>query len=228
MSRRPRFLSRATAVVLVVGGVTAGGCTGLTGGAGDRPEGFRLVEGRLSLPDRDLLGRQLTGLQIAALHVDGEGAVVPFVSDIFDPSVARAEAAFVVPVAAAVDHVLVLQVPTPGGQGAGDFLGQLRFDDVTLVPRGADDIDLGVVTVSAGARAPADTTLLPGPGGSPAAQTDSDNDGIANASDDDDDNDGTLDGADADVAGDGVDDATQVLSALPDDDGDGVADALQR
>jgi hypothetical protein len=226
LSVRVHALGRWTSVVVVV--ALAGGCPALTGGAGDRPEGFRLVEGSLTLPDEDLLGRQVTGLQIAALHVDADGAIIPFVSDVFDPAVVRAEAAFVVPVPAALDHVLVLQVPTAGGQGAGAFLGQLRFEDATLVPRGDEDLNLGAVQVVAGVAAPADTSLVPGPGGSPLQQTDSDNDGVANANDDDDDDDGTGDGSDADVAGDGVDDAGQVLAALPDDDGDQVPDALQR
>jgi hypothetical protein len=71
------------------------GCEGLTGGAGDKPEGFRLIEGRLSLPDEDLLGRQVTGLQVAALHLDADGGITAFPSAVFDPSTQRAEAAFV-------------------------------------------------------------------------------------------------------------------------------------
>jgi hypothetical protein len=216
------------AVVAVVAVLGAAACVPLTGGAGDRPEGFRLVSGRLSLPDEDLLGRQVTGLQVAALHLAADGAILPFVSAVFDPATARSEASFVVTVDGALDSVIVLQVPSSGGRGAGAFLGQLVFDGTTLVPRGEDDVDLGTVTVVAGARVPADTTLVPDAGGSPIAQTDSDGDGETNEVDTDDDGDGVPDGADADVAGDGVDDAGQVLAALTDDDDDGVADALQR
>jgi hypothetical protein len=206
----------------------AGACAPLTGGAGDRPEGFRLVQGRLTLPDQDLLGRQVTGLQVAALHLGADGSIAPFVSEVFDPATARSEAAFVVVVDGALDSVIVLQVPSSGGRGTGGFLGQLVFSGDTLVPRGEDDIDLGAVVVVAGARVPADTTLVPAAGGSPIAQTDSDGDGSTNDVDDDDDDDGIDDDGDSDVAGDGVEDVLQVLSALADDDNDGVADALQR
>jgi hypothetical protein len=225
--RSASFVLAQTALAAVVVASTAA-CSPLTGAAGDRPEGYRLVEGRLSLPDEDLLGRQVTGLQIAALHLDADGAIAPFVSDVFDPATSRAEASFVVPVDGGVDSVVVLQVPSSGGRGTGAFLGQLLFDGVTLLPRGDDDVDLGVVTVEAGARAPADTTLSPEAGTSPLSQTDSDDDGVSNALDDDDDDDGTPDASDDDDAGDGIDDALQVLSALPDGDGDGVADVLER
>lgn len=208
--------------------LVTGACSPLTGGAGDRPEGYRLVEGRLSLPDQDLIGRQVTGVQMAALHIDADGGLTPFVSEVFDPAIERAESAFVIPVDGAFDVVVVLQVPSPGGRGAGAFLGQLVFDGTTLLPRGDDDIELGIVAAQAGARVPADTVLVPGVGTSPVAQTDSDDDGVDNATDDDDDGDGTADGDDPDVAGDDVEDAVQVLGALPDDDGDGIADALQR
>ncbi len=219
--------------VLLVTGLFSGcalaaGCPGVEGGAGARPEGFRLVEGRLQLPDEDLLGRQVTGLQMAALHVDADGNVRPFGSDVFDPAAQRGEAAFVMPVPGDVDVVFVLQVPSSSARGVGDFVGQLRFEGQTLVPRGDDDIDLGVLVVEPGARQPADTVLTGGAGSSPLSQVDSDGDGLTNSVDEDDDDDGSPDDSDADVAGDGVDDALQVLEALPDDDADGVADALQR
>ncbi|MBM4283594.1 MAG: hypothetical protein FJ137_23605, partial [Deltaproteobacteria bacterium] len=124
------------AVVVAIALTAAGACTPLTGGAGDRPEGFRLVEGRLLLPDEDLLGRQVTGLQVAALHLGGDGTIAPFVSSVFDPATSRAEASFVVAVDGSLDTVVVLQVPSSGGRGVGSFLGKLVVDDVTLVPRG--------------------------------------------------------------------------------------------
>ncbi len=208
-------------------GVAATGCSAFSGGAGDRPEGFRLIEGRLLVPDEDLLGRQVTGLQMAALFVDGDGGVEPFVSSVFDPAAQRGEAAFVAPVRGDVDVVLVLQVPSASARGIGSFVAQLRFDaDQSLLPRGEDDIDLGAVTLKKGARVPADTVLSSSAGNSPLAQVDSDGDGINDAADADDDDDGTPDGTDTDVAGDGVDDAQQILEALPDDNGDGVADLL--
>ena len=206
--------------------VALSGCGAFGGGAGARPEGFRLIEGRLQVPDEDLLGRNVTGLKMAALHVDADGGVVPFVSDVFDPAAARGEAAFVAAVDGRFDSVLILQVPSSSARGVGSFLGQLRFDGRELLPRGEDDIDLGAVTVATGARVPADTVLEVAAGSSPLSQVDTDGDGSVDAVDNDDDDDGVLDGADADVAGDGVDDALQLLEALPDDDGDGVANIV--
>lgn len=205
----------------------AAGCTGFAGGAGDKPEGTRLIEGRLQVPDEDLLGRQVTGLQVAALHLDAAGGVTAFPSDVFDPSVQRSEASFVATVGGGVDVVLVLQVPSASQIGAGAFLGVFVSDDgSTLVPRGEDDVNLGLVTVTTGQRKPADTTMSSA-AASPADQTDTDGDGVANASDDDDDDDGVADANDNDVAGDGVDDVLQTLAALADADADGVADVLQ-
>jgi hypothetical protein len=203
------------------------GCDGLTGGAGDKPEGFRLIAGRLSLPDEDLLGRQVTGLQVAALHLDADGGITGFPSAVFDPSTQRAEAAFVTTVPGDLDIILVLQVPAGSQRGPGKFLGVFDADGERLVPRGEDDLALGTLTVTRGARVPADTILVGGAGSSPAAQTDSDGDGLTNDRDDDDDNDGVADAADDDVAGDGVPDALQRLEALTDDDDDGVPDALE-
>ena len=215
----------ALACVIAVG---VGGCGGFTGGAGDRPEGFRLVEGRLLVPDEDLLGRQVTGLQIAGLFLDADGGVEPFVSGVFDPAAVRGEAAFVAPVRGDVDVVFVLQVPSSSARGIGSFVAQYRFDGgKSLVPRGEGDVDLGSLTVQKGARTPADTVLTGGAGNSPLAQLDTDGDGVNDANDGDDDDDGAPDASDPDVAGDGVDDALQLLEALPDDDGDGVADLLQ-
>ena len=187
----PRTLletSLATAALVALVGAT--GCDGLTGGAGDKPEGFRLIEGRLALPDEDLLGRQVTGLQIAALHVDSDGGITAFPSAVFDPSVQRAEASFVTTVPGDLDVVLILQVPSASQRGPGSFLGVYRFDAAeTLIPRAEDDLDLGTLTVARGARVPADTVLEGGAGSSPAAQTDSDGDGLTNDRDDDDDGD---------------------------------------
>jgi glycosidase len=214
--------------------VVLGACAPLSAGAGDRPEGFRLVQGELGFPDDDVLGRQVTGVQVAALHLTSNQQVIPFVSEILDPSVERRESSFVVAVDRRFDFVLVLQVPSAGGCCVGSFLGQLVFDDETLWPRGGsegdkdDDVDLGPVSVMRGVKPPSDTALVAGQGREPSTQTDSDDDGVQNALDDDDDDDGVSDATDNDVAGDGVDDARQVLSALPDVDADGVADVLQR
>ncbi len=232
MSKRLRSMSPLLGALLSMwplGALSA--CDGLTGGAGDKPEGFRLMEGRLLLPDEDVLGRQVTGLQVAALFLDDAGGVTAFPSAVFDPSVQRAEAAFVATVPANLDVVLILQVPSSSQRGAGDLLGRYAVDvdgtDEALVPRGDDDLDLGALTIRTGPRVPADTRLVSDLGVAPAAQTDSDGDGVNNDRDDDDDGDGALDGVDDDVAGDGVPDALQRLAALPDGDGDGVPDALR-
>jgi hypothetical protein len=221
------LLAALVAVVSPLMGSLAG-CDGFSGQAGDKPEGFRLFEGRLQVPDDDLVGRQVTGLQMAALHIDAEGGIGVFPSAVFDPSVQRAEATFVATVAGDQDVVLVLQVPSGTQRGLGSFLGLYTFDGgESLVPRGEDDVDIGTLTVVRGTRVPADTTLTGGVAGSPATQTDSDGDGLTNDRDDNDDDDADVDANDTDVAGDGVDDALQRLSALPDDNGDGVPDAMQ-
>ncbi len=213
---------------MVILAMLCASCDGFSGKAGDRPEGFRLVEGRVRIPDdSSLLGRQVTGLQLAALHLIGGGGVTADVSGVFDPSVQRNEAAFVATVRDDVDFVLVLQVPSATQRGPGSFLGVFLDGDETLLPRGEDDVNLGVIDIVRGARVPADTVLRSGPGSSPAAQTDSDGDGLTNDIDDDDDEDGIPDVSDPDRAGDGIDDALQILSALPDDDGDGVPDLLK-
>lgn len=224
-SRRERI---ARVCVGAAVGATLVACDGFTGKEGDRPEGFRLVEGRIVVPDdATLLGRQVTGLQLAALHLRVDGGITAFPSAVFDPSAVRAEASFVATVQNDLDVVLVLQVPSATQRGAGSFLGVFSDASETLIARGEDDLDLGTVTISFGARTPADTTLAGGPGSSPATQTDSDGDGLNNGADDDDDDDGTLDATDDDVAGDGIDDALQRLPALTDDDADGVPDALR-
>jgi hypothetical protein len=202
-------------------------CDGLTGKEGDRPEGFRFIEGSLIVPEEDILGRQVTGLQVAAMHLGADGSVTPFPSAVFDPSVQRAEASFVITVPNDLDVLLVLQVPSASQRGVGSFLGLYRAGNDALAPRGEDDVDLGSLEVVRGARQPADTTLRGVSGVTPGAQTDTDGDGLNNDVDDDDDNDDVADFNDDDVAGDGVADALQDLSALADADGDGVPDVMK-
>ena len=216
------------------GAVAAGalGCPGFEGGAGQRPEGFRLVQGTLVVPEEDLLGRQVTGLQVAALalgRADDPEAIDVFGSAVFDASRAAA-AAFVAPVDGARSFVVLLQVPSASGRGPGSFLGALTFSngagEGTLLPPGLDDIDLGPVSVVPGTARPADNVLKVGDANNPLSQLDTDDDGTADLFDTDDDEDGTPDLADADNGDDGVDDAAQTLAALPDENGDGVPDLL--
>ena len=213
------------------------GCDGLGGSAGDKPEGTRLIEGRLQIPDDDdIVGRQVAGLQMVALHVTADGGVIPFTSAVFDPAGQRLEAAFVINADGDVDVVLALQVPSGSRRGVGGFVGLYTFGSGgaegdrgiagTLVPAGTDDVDLGTLTFTKGPRTPADTIMRGSAGTSPQSQTDSDGDGLTNDVDDDDDDDGIPDNVDDDIAGDGIPDATQILSALADDDGDGVPDVM--
>ena len=223
------LLHALSACVLVC---LVGGCPALIGGQGDRPEGFRLVDGKLQAPEEDLLGRQVTGMQIAGLALDGAGGVDVFPSAVFDPAGDRAQSSFLAPVHGERSFVVVLQVPSASTRGPGAFLGVLRFEDglggeTTLIPPGLDDIQLGTLTVTRGTRVPGDNLLVAGSANNPLAQVDTDDDGTVDALDSDDDDDGTDDGSDSDRGGDGVEDALQILAALPDTDTDGVPDLLE-
>lgn len=221
-------LVRLLVLLLVL--VPVGACDFPAGG--QRPEGIRFITGAVAIPDEDILGRQVTGLQTAAVAVgtaEDPARVDVFPSAVFDAS--RVEnARFTVKVADDRSFVLVLQVPSASTSGPGAMLAVLRFDDGngqgTLLPLGAADIELGVLDVAPGPTA-SESSLLVGDASNPLAQVDTDADGTSDLSDADDDGDGTPDAADTDVAGDGVDDAKQVLPALPDDDADGVPDLLQ-
>lgn len=221
-------VSSVVAVLVVL--TTCAACDFPSGG--QRPEGLRFVTGSVATPDEDILGRQVTGLQIAAVaigSVDEPARVDVFPSSVFDAS--RIEnARFTAKVDADRSFVLILQVPSPSTGGAGQMLAVLRFDDgrgqATLLPPGAGDIELGVLDVVPGASA-AESSLVVSDASNPLAQVDTDVDGTSDLSDDDDDGDGSPDASDTDVGGDGVDDAKQVLPALPDSDSDGVPDLLE-
>lgn len=227
---------RLPSLTLVLGSclalATTPGCLGFEGGAGERPEGYRLVQGTLVVPEEDLLGRQVTGLQIAGIAIgtaDDAAAIDVFGSAVFDAS-RTAAAAFVAPIDGARSFVLILQVPSPSGRGPGSFLGLLTFLDGgaerTVIPPSEHDLDLAAVTVIPGDHRPAGNRLKAGDANNPLAQIDTDDDGTVDLSDTDDDEDGTPDTADTDTGDDGVDDAQQSLAALPDEDGDGVPDLL--
>jgi hypothetical protein len=228
-SERARVLVGGVALAL---GLAVVGCDGGFPGAGQRPEGFRLVQGRLVLPtDEDLIGRQVTGLQVAGLSLDGQGGVQAFTSPVFDPATTRDEASFATFIDGTKSFVIVLQAAVGTGRGPGSFLALLRFEGnatFSLVPPGLDDIDLGRVTIQRGARLPADSLLIPGAPEPPLAQIDTDSDGVNDLIDDDDDGDGIPDDIDPDNGNDGIPDVDQLLTALPDEDGDGVPDILQR
>jgi MYXO-CTERM domain-containing protein len=232
-----RNLTRPATIVCALLGATPllSACPEFAG-QGARPEGYRLVSGTLRLPDDGIVGRQVTGLQLAAVAVsldDELRTVVDFyTSDVFDPSVNRKETSFTVAVDARRSFNLVLQVPKSGRTGPGTYLGGLYFDsgyagDASLVPSGVTDIDLGIVdAVENVTGTVADNRLVVESNKSPLAQVDSDGDGVVDLIDTDDDSDEILDGADDDVAGDDVPDSLQTLVGL-DADGDGVPEILE-
>lgn len=234
VTRAPATLRLPLLVVVVVMGASLVGCPALTGGSGSRPEGFRLVEGELELPQTGIVGRQVTGLQMAAVSVrDVDGTKVPdvYVSDIFNPAQRTSASEFVVPVDGTKAFHLILQVPG-GGQGPGQFLGRLMFDDgnggtTSLIPAGATDIALGpVAAIENAPETAADNVLRVDTGHHPLAQVDSDLDTTSDLLDDDDDDDGNPDNNDEDVAGDGIADVDQGWAALGDEDADGIPDAF--
>lgn len=218
--------------------VCGSACVGLSAQDGEVPEGYRLVNGRVTIGDDGILGRQLTGLQIAAVSVvDGAHAVE--VSDIFNAEKggasnnAAASFSLVVPVDRAFS--LVLQVPRSSGRGPGEWIAAYAFatdadggEMTSLVPAGEGRVQLGTLEALDGDPSTvSDNTLGGNAAKNPLEQIDSDGDGVVDFNDDDDDDDGTADLNDEDVAGDGTNDAEQLLSALPDSDGNGVPDVLE-
>jgi len=227
--RGPRLTLAALAALL-----STTGCVEFAG-QGARPDGHRLVSGKLRLPDDGIVGRQVTGLQIAAIAVSLDESlstvVEVFPSDVFDPAVNRGETAFTLTVDARRSFNLVLQVPRGGGTGPGSYLGGLYFSsgaggDSSLVPHGVTDLALGVVEAVENAASTADNRLLVDESRNPLALVDSDGDGTVDLVDEDDDSDEIADVNDDDVAGDEVPDVLQTLVGL-DADGDGVPDLLE-
>jgi hypothetical protein len=228
-------------VALVLGAAALCSCGVFEGGAGSRPEGFRLVSGTLELPPDGIVGRQVTGLQLVAVGVtpvsseDGTLSTEPvvFTSQPFDASTRREENAFVVAVDGTVGFNLVLQVPSGSGTGPGEYQGVLRFDNgrgeqTTLIPRGETDLDLGVVSAADPvAETRVDNELTVAAGNNPLASSHSDDDGVSDLLDDDDDDDGLTDGTDSDVDGDGLGDALQLLEGFADEDADGIPDLFR-
>lgn len=217
---------------LLAAAALSAGCADFVGGTGERPEGFRLVQGTLLVPEEDLLGRQVTGLQIAGLAIgtaDDPAEIDLYGSDVFDAS-RSSGAPFVAPVHGRRTFFLILQVPSASGRGAGSFLGLLTFAGITaeasLIPPGEGDIDLGPVTVVPGEVRPAGNRLKVGDAHHPLSQIDTDSDATADLADPDDDDDSTPDATDDDNGNDGVPDLQQTLDALVDGDGDGVPDLL--
>jgi hypothetical protein len=157
--------------------------------------------------------------------------VVPYTSDVLDPSSSNLESApFSVPVDGRDAFVLVLQVPSASGQGPGSLIARLAFVDGLgesgLVPAGETDLSLGSVRAEASG-GPKSNRLVVAETQNPLGQVDTDEDGLTDLADTDDDEDATPDASDDDRAGDGIADATQTLESMADDDDDGVPDALE-
>jgi hypothetical protein len=141
---------------------------------------------------------------------------------------------------------LVLQVPRGSAAGTpGLMVAAMQFPDedggsalTTLVPRQAKDAcgaktnqhDLEKVVLeleTPGVLSTGRITLGKDTSKNPLSLVDTDIDGTDNLADTDDDDDGNPDLTDGDVDGDGVLDKVQTLSALPDEDKDGVPDAFE-
>jgi hypothetical protein len=140
---------------------------------------------------------------------------------------------------------LLLQIPdTPGGSAPGVQVAPMKFarDDTgsltTLIPPpigdlcagDAKDIDLEEITlVLAKGAALTEGTITLGTEKSrnPLDIIDTDGDGQVDLADSDDDNDGVVDVSDTDANGDTLEDQKQMLSALPDVDGNGIPDMFQ-
>lgn len=229
--------SSAALVVVAAAGLTAlaAGCPGLSAGAGARPDGHRLVEGTLKLAEDFVIGRQVSGVQVAAVsvrEVDGAPSLEVHASDVFSPDAGKA-VPFALSLPTGKAFHLVLQTPTAGGAGPGRWLGVLRFDDgqgrsVTLIPAGDEDLTLAALDALENAAGQVADNELRGPAShNPLGQVDSDGDGQSDLLDADDDDDQAPDLTDSDVAGDGIDDALQSLEYLPDADGNGVPDDFE-
>jgi hypothetical protein len=215
------------------------GCMNLSAADGSVPEGYRLVKGTLYLADEDLLGRQVTGLQVAAVHINpaDSGVVATYNSAILDPEKGGAAdssaASFSIAVPDDVSFSVLLQVPRGSGRGPGGYVALLRFRDASggeheLIPPGARAVDLGRLEAFAyDPNTVLDNALQVQDKNNPLAQIDSNDDGVSDWEDSDDDGDGIPDDSDPDVAGDGLDDASQVLGALADEDSTGVPDLFE-
>jgi len=149
----------------------------------------------------------------------------------------------VVPCALSVN--LVLQAPRSSSSGAaGPWVAALSFPDeeggatTTLIPHQADDvcggstslIDLGEVTLTLATEKVLSTgviTLGKDNSKNPLSLLDTDGDGTDDLADADDDDDGQIDAGDVDSDGDGIIDDAELLTALPDDDKNGVPDLFQ-
>jgi len=158
----------------------------------------------------------------------------------------RPDVPFAIVVPCELTLSLVLQVPRESAAGVpGLLVAAMQFPDedggstlTTLVPRQARDAcgaktnqhDLEKVLLelqTPGVLTSGRITLGRDSGRNPLSLLDTDIDGADNLADTDDDDDGDPDLTDGDVDGDGILDTAQTLSALPDEDRDGVPDIFE-
>ncbi|MFO0726848.1 MAG: hypothetical protein U1E65_23890 [Myxococcota bacterium] len=219
-------------------------CNGFEGG-NTKPDGVRILSGRIVPPDPTLLSRGQVALELAAASVDAsqESPVRAFAAGLsFNPADGSSFR-----IALPSDHAFVLffQVPRTSAPEPGTLVARLRFpknaagDLTDILPAKGEnapdlqDIDLGTVEITRPANASgnqaADNVVLLGEKQSknPLAAQDSDGDGVPDKDDPDDDDDLIPDEGDDDANGDGVADRFQSLDSLADMDGDRVPDALE-
>lgn len=222
-------------------------------GEGQRPEGVRVISGKLAPLDPTVLGPRQVALQLAAARLDARepAPLVELLSGTpFNPAgEGTAPASFRLALPTDRTYVLIFQVPVGDGSGPGQIAGRVRFsaspggpltDLLSGRTRDAPvlrDLDLGVVKITRpaasegadGSSRIGDNVVILGEGESihPLAGNDIDGDGVPDLEDPDDDDDLIPDEGDLDANGDDIPDQSQSLDALPDDDGNGVPDAMQ-
>lgn len=236
---------RPSLVTLLLALASLGVACGGFEGEGMRPEGIRVVSGRIVPPDPRVLSRGQVALQLAAVSIDAreDAPVRAFAAgSAFNPAEGGSFR-----IALPTDHafVLLFQVPKTSAPEPGTLVARIRFpknaggelgDILGAKAQNAPDLadlDLGTVEISrtqlSGGNGPADNIVLLGEKQSknPLAVQDSDGDGVPDKDDPDDDDDLIPDEGDDDANGDGVPDRLQSLDSLADEDGDRVPDALE-
>jgi len=198
-------------------------------GAGDRPPGTRQVVVTVPPELVSALGAQNTGLQLAGVVI-ADGAFSMHASPGVDPAVQQRLIAYLPTTTSPT--LLVQTLSAAGLSSPGKLLALLRFADgrggqSSRLPRGDQDLDLGLPLYSGIPVTPASSFLEVDDAYNPLGRIDSDADGTADLMDLDDDGDATPDLDDPDADGDGIEDPQQGLGSLEDANTDGVPDIFQ-